>query len=57
MMSLKKKKSKGFTLIELMVVIVIIGVLLSVAIPRITGQYQDAQYDAGGDGYEYYEDE
>lgn len=38
--------SKGFTLIELMLVIVIIGVLGAVVIPRFVGRAKDAQIAA-----------
>lgn len=48
MMSIFKKKlnKKGFTLIELVVVIAILGILALVAIPRFMGMREDANESA-----------
>lgn len=42
----KKRNKKGFTLIELIVVIAILGVLAAIAIPRFAGVQDDAALKA-----------
>lgn len=39
------KKQSGFSLLEVMVVLVIIGMIMSIVAPNIMGQQEDAQID------------
>ena len=43
---MKKKKKKGFTLIELIVVIAILGILAAIAVPRFSGFTNKAKIQA-----------
>jgi len=40
----RKKNQKGFTLVELLIVVVILGILAAVAIPRFLTTRDEAQY-------------
>lgn len=43
---INKMNKKGFTLIEMLIVVVIIGVLSSIVLPRITGNAKEAKIKA-----------
>ena len=45
MRQLRRNASKGFTLIEIMVVIVILGILAAIVTPRILGRVDQARYE------------
>ena len=42
-MGLEKRSLKGFTLVELMLVVIIIGVLVAMVVPRMAGRSEEAR--------------
>jgi prepilin-type N-terminal cleavage/methylation domain-containing protein len=45
-MALKSKDKKGFTLVEVIVVLVILAILMAIAVPALTGYIDKAKNDA-----------
>ena len=45
-MSIKQRRNAAFTLIEIMLVVVIIGILAAVAVPKLAGQAKEAKIRA-----------
>lgn len=43
---MRKRRKKGFTLIELMLVVIIIGALVAMVMPRLTGRSEQARVAA-----------